>query len=171
MKRWLPYLGIAFGVALVVYAVFFGKNEEERIRQRLHQLEDSVAVDGAENPVLRAARLRKELGELVTHDVRIAIPELDGVDSGRNQLVELAAAAPQQFKSARIDLEALRIRLDDPKEHAVAVGDAKLAGTRQDGEREQSFRTVSLRLDKLNGEWRIVDVSVSPPKDPDTRKK
>ncbi len=169
MKRWLPYLGIAFGLALVVYSVFFGKNEEDRIRQRLHQLEEAVAVDGEENPVLRAARVRKELGEIFTQDVTLAIPELDASEGGRAALVDLATAAPQQYQRAHVDLDGLRIRLDEPKEHAVAVGDAKLSGARQDGQPEQDVRTVSLRLDKIDGEWRIVNVSVSTPRDPKSK--
>jgi hypothetical protein len=166
MKRWLPYVGIVFGLALVAYALFFRQTEEEIVRERLHELEDAVALSGpGENQVLRAARLRKSFADLFTQEVVVAIPELSGASTGRAELIELAAAAPLQYKSARIDLANLKITLDPTKTHAVAVGDAKLIGERVDGAREQDSRTVSLSFDKIGSVWRIVNVSASPPKE------
>ncbi len=161
LRRWLPLVAVAFGALLVLGAVFFGKTEEERVRQRLHQLEDAVAVDGSENPLLRAARLRKDFADLVAQNVAVAIPELGAGEGGRAHLVEVAAGAANEWRTARVDLGALTIRLDEAKEHAVCVGDAKLTATRAGGEPERDVRTVSLRLDKLDGQWRVVDVSVS----------
>ena len=44
MKRALPLLGIALGTALIVYALQFGKTEEERIGMRLQALAASLAA-------------------------------------------------------------------------------------------------------------------------------
>jgi hypothetical protein len=164
-RRWLPLAGVAVGATLVAYALFFGKTEEERIRQRLHQLEDAVAVDGAENPMLRAARLRKDFADLIAQNVTVAIPELGASEGGRAHLVEVAAGAAGQWRTARVDLGGLAIRIDETKDHAVCVGDAKLTATSGAGEPERDVRTVSLRLDKLEGQWRVVDISVSASKD------
>ena len=166
MKRWLPFLGIALGVALVVYALAFGKTDEERIRERLSELAASVEIkDRRESPALRGARLRKSFGEIFAKDVRLAIPELGTSDRGREPLVSLAVSAQGEFASVKLDLDALAIRLDETKEHALAVGVANLVGTREDGRRSRDARTASLRFDRVDGEWRIVDVSVSPAAD------
>ncbi len=166
MKRALPLLGIALGTALIVYALQFGKTEEERIGMRLQALAASLAVsDGRESPTIRGARLRKDFAELFAKDVSLAIPELGAVDQGRPALVELAMQAPTDYASIAVNLEKLRIRLDDSKEHAVAVGEAHLSGVRREGSRHEDSRTVSLRLDRHDGEWRIVNVSVSVSKD------
>jgi hypothetical protein len=166
MRRWLPYLGIALGVALVAYALFFVKSDEERIRERLVELAASVEVkDRREMPLIRAARVRKSFATLFSKDVRLAIPEVGTVDRGREPLVELAVSAQSEFSSVALDLDGLSIRLDESKEHGLAVGTAKLSGTREDGVVSRDTRTVSLRLDRQEDEWRIVDVSVSPASD------
>jgi hypothetical protein len=164
VKRWLPYLGLALGLALVAFSLFFGTSDEERIRGRLQELEDVVAMsDSRENVVFRATRIRKAFGEIFTKDAVFSVPELDTAESARARLIELAASVPHYFSTARLDLDGLQIRLDASKEHAVAIGDAKLLGTRTEGTREQDLRKTSIRLDKVSGEWRIVNVAVSPP--------
>jgi hypothetical protein len=172
MKRWLPYLGIALGTALVVYALFFAKTEEERIRARLDELESTVAVDDArETPLVRAARLRKSFAEIFAKDVSLAIPELGATDKGRAALADLALSAQEQLARIDLELDDLAIRLDESKERALAVGVAHLRGTQRDGTRTLDDRTVSLRLDRIEGQWRIVDVTVSPPKDDSAEEK
>ncbi|MBM4359413.1 MAG: nuclear transport factor 2 family protein [Deltaproteobacteria bacterium] len=166
MKRWLPYLGLALGVALVVYALFFVKTEEERLRERLDALEAAVAIDDArETPLVRDARLRKRFAEIFTKDVALAVPELGATDKGRTALADLAISAQHRLARTSLDLDDLAIRLDESKQHALAVGIAHLVGTEADGTLIRDDRTVSLRLDVIEGEWRIVDVSVSPPTD------
>ncbi|MBM4375068.1 MAG: hypothetical protein FJ095_08290 [Deltaproteobacteria bacterium] len=166
MRRWLPYLGIALGIALVAYALFFVRSDEERIRERLTELASSVEVkDRRETPMIRAARVRKSFATLFSKEVRLAVPELGTVDRGREPLVDLTVSAQSEFASVALDLDGLSIRLDESKEHGLAVGTAKLSGTREDGTLSRDTRTVSLRLDRQEDEWRIVDVSVSPPAD------
>ena len=164
MKRWLPFFGIALGASLVVYALFFAKTEQEQIRSRLQELSASVRrKDARESDAVRSARLRKDFGELFAKDVTLAVPELGSATQGRSALIEFAASAPQEFAELDLSLDALRVQLDESKEHAIAIGQAQLSATRREGTREKETRTVSLRLDKRNGEWRIVDVSVAGP--------
>ncbi len=162
MKRGLPFLGIALGAALIGHALFFSKTEEERVRLRLDELATSVGWKGtSESASLRGARLRKVFGLLFSKDVALAIPELGAVEQGRAALVELALATPEEFTSLEVDLGALRIHLDESKEHALAVGDAHLTGERRSGPRSTDDRAISIRLDRIEGEWIIVNIATA----------
>jgi hypothetical protein len=161
MKRWLPHIGIVLGVMLAVYALFFGSSDEDLIREQLERLEDAIAVsEGGQNVVVRAAHIRKEFSEIFIKDVSFEVPDLTTEESGRRALVALAASAPQLFRSAHVDLDSLAIGVDGPGLTAVAQGNATLTGTRQSGEPERDQRQVSLRFDKIDGNWLCVSLSV-----------
>src|SRR5690606_21189462 len=89
VKRWLPHFGIALGVAIAIYALFFAESAEDRIRSQLDALEEALVVTGTENPVLRAARIKKAFEALMLPEVHFEIPELAEGDTGRNELVRL----------------------------------------------------------------------------------
>jgi hypothetical protein len=162
MKRYLPHLGILLGVSIAVYALFFSQSEEDRIRELLEKLEEAVAVSPDDtNVVVRAARVRSLFGEIFDKDVRYQIPELEAVSRGRAELAGVAAKAPELWRSATVDLDGLAITVDQAAMGAVAVGPASLNATRHNGTVEIDTRTVSLTLEKVEGEWRVVHMSVS----------
>ena len=162
MKRWLPHIGIALGVAIAIYALFFGSSDEDLIRAQLERLEDAVAVsDGGGNLVVRAAHVKKEFAEIFVKEVTFEVPELTTEESGRRALVALGASAPRLFRTATVDLDDLSIDVDEPGLTALAQGSATLTATRHSGEPDRDQRTVSLRFDKIDGEWRCVSLSVS----------
>jgi hypothetical protein len=162
MKRWLPHIGIVLGIAIAVYALFFSSSDEDIIRDKLAQLEQAVRVSGGDtNVVIRAAKVRKEFSEIFETQVTIEIPELTSVTSGRTELVQLAASTPQLYRTASVDLGGLSVDVDQAGTSAVAYGEAVLTGTAQSGELRRDERTVSLRFDKIEGDWLIVQLSVS----------
>jgi phosphoribosylformylglycinamidine synthase len=167
LRRFLPHAGIVAGLALAGWALFGRTSEEDRIRAKLDELAEAVAVRGVEpNLVLRGARIRRAFGELFVQNVAIRVPELTSVDSGRAELVGLATQAVQLYEHASVDLSGLRIEIDAPKASAMAHGEASLSAVRHGGTREMDTRTVALRFDKLEGDWRIVSVSVSDKRTP-----
>ncbi len=163
MKRYLPHLGIALGVAIAVYALFFSESDEDRIRDVLDRLTDAIAVTPEDqNMVLRAAHIKGEFADIFTKEVSFAIPELNQAAGGKRvELVGLAAKAPQLWSDARVDLSGLSIRVDEAGLSAVAVGDAQLDAIRRGGQIERDTRKVSISLDKIDGDWRIVSLTVS----------
>lgn len=162
MKRWLPHIGIALGICIAVYALLLKSSDEELIRERLAQLEQAVKVSaGDTNVVIRGARIKKEFTEIFQKDVTIEIPELTEIRAGRAELVQLAASAPQLWQTATVDLDGLSVEVDQAGTSGVAYGDATLTATKHGGELHRDTRTVSLRFDKIDGEWQIVNVSVS----------
>ena len=163
MKRWLPHLGIALGLAIALYALFFAESAEDRVRAQLDAVAGAIAVKGEENPVLRAARVEKAFEGLVIREDRFEIPELTEGETGRNELVRLATVASQTYQSARVDLSGLRIDLDQSETTAMAHGEASLIGVRRTGEPVRDHRQVALRFDKVDDLWLIASISVSIP--------
>ena len=162
MKRWLPHIGIALGVLLAVYALFFSSSDEDLIREQLERLERAVEVtEGGQNIVIRAAHVKKEFAEIFVKEVTFEVPDLTTEESGRRALVGLAASAPRLFATASVDLDALSIDVDEQGLTAVAQGQATLTGTRLSGELTRDLRTVSLRFDKIDDAWLCVSLTVS----------
>ena len=65
MKRYLPHLGIVFGLALAIYALFLSESDEDKIRDLFERLEDTVAVSADDtNIVVRAAHIKGEFTEI-----------------------------------------------------------------------------------------------------------
>jgi len=163
-KRWLPHLGVVVGVCIAVYALFFSSGDEDLIRGKLDSLEEAIAVTPNEtNIVVRAARIKGAFAEILAKEVSYEIPELAGANrsSGRRALASLAANAPRLWNTASVDLGPLAIEVDDEGMSAVAFGEVTLTATRQSGQLERDNRTVSMRFDKIDGEWLIVSLSVS----------
>lgn len=167
MKKYLPHLGIALGVAIAIYAVFFSETDEEKIRALFDRLEDTVQVRTDDtNLVVRAAHIKGEFKEIFSKEITFDIPELSNMKTGRAELAGLAAKAPQMWRTATIDLDGLAIDLDEGGNGALATGDAVLDATRQDGRLERDTRKVSVSLEKIDGVWRIVGMTVSSKNDP-----
>jgi phosphoribosylformylglycinamidine synthase len=160
VRRWLPHLGIVVGVCIAVYALFFASNDEDEIRALLERLETAVAVRGQSNPVVRMAQINKEFKEIFIKEVSFQIPELTSKGAGRRDLAKLAAAAPRLYSSAEVDLDGLAIDVDDQGLSAVAQGEATLSGIKG-GQPSRDTREVALRLDKIDGDWRIVSAYAS----------
>lgn len=163
MRRYIPYVGIALGLAIAVYALFFAQSAEDAIRDQLDRLEEAVALEPGSQPVIRAARVKGAFKGLFVKDVTFDVPELDGSDQGRDELVSLAAAAPRLFQQAHVDLDGLAIDLAADEKSAIAVGEAVIMGAQHGQAVRRDTRTVSIRFDEVDGDWLIVSLSVSPP--------
>jgi phosphoribosylformylglycinamidine synthase len=162
MRRWLPHIGIVVGLSIAIYALLLSSSDEDRIREKLEQLEQAVEVTpGDTNVLVRTARVKKNLSEIFVKEVTFEIPELTTKSSGRDELVALAGTAPQLYRTAIVDLGSLAIEVDSAGVSAVAHGEATLTATRHAGGVERDTRTVSLRFDKIDGDWLIVSASVS----------
>ena len=162
MRRWLPHIGVAFGLSLAGYALFFGSTDEDKIRALLDDLEVAVQVNESEtNLIIRGSRIKKAFSTIFTKDITFQIPDLNSGGGKRKELVMLAAQAPRLYRTAVVDLDGLNIKIDQSASSATAFGDANLIGVRQGGQSERDQRTVSLRLDKIDGDWRIIRMDVS----------
>lgn len=168
MKRWLPLGLIAVGVVLAVVALLFSPSEEDRIRARLTQLEDAVRVDdGAHNPLVRHGRVRKEFAEIFTKEASARIVELDERLGSRDDLTAAATQAAVVYQTADVSFGDTDIQVDPAGMTAEVTATATVTGARHGQPVRRDEVPVALRLEKIEGDWKIISATVHPRRAPD----
>jgi hypothetical protein len=160
-RHFIAASAVVVGLGLVFYAVFSRQSEEEQIQEVLDRLELSVGVSSEpENPVFRLTRLNKEFEELFDDRVRVFIPELTSLRSGRKDLAGLAARAPTWFSTLEIDFTDVKIQAG--KINARVFTSAQLVASRAGRGLERDVRDVEFGFTKSDGSWKIDSVNVTP---------
>lgn len=160
MKRWALIVIGSVALALATWALFFRGSDEDAVREQLKKAADAVRVLEGENPVMRAARVRSELLEVLLADVAVNIPELTDVTKGRDPLIATAIGASQLWSTADVSLTFARVKVDG--DSAFADVTATLSAARHGGGTERDVRKCSFRLLKREGRFRISEVTVYP---------
>jgi len=167
MKRALAVGALIAGALLVLWALFAGDTDEEKIRTRLARLAAAVSVEGqGQNPVFRVAHLNQEFSELFTEDASVSLPELSEVRSGRQALAALAGRATRYVEALDVDFEDVAVEISAPKAAHVKAR-AKLDTVRLGGQRERDERRVSFRFVERGGAWLITSVRAEPKAEPE----
>ncbi|WP_437875359.1 nuclear transport factor 2 family protein [Sorangium sp. So ce513] len=168
MKRWLPLGLIAVGVVLAVVALLFSPSEEDRIRARLTQLEDAVRIDdGAHNPLVRHGRVRKEFAEIFTKEASARIVEIGNRLGSRDELTAAATQAAVVYQTADVSFGDTDIQVDPAGMTAEVTATATVSGARHGQPVRRDEVPVALRLEKVDGDWKIVSATVHPRRAPD----
>ncbi|WP_438015336.1 nuclear transport factor 2 family protein [Sorangium sp. So ce315] len=168
MKRWLPLGLIAVGVVLAVVALLFSPSEEDRIRARLTQLEDAVRVDdGAHNPLVRHGRVRKEFAEIFTKEASARIVEIGKRLGSRDDLTAAATQAAVVYQTADVSFGDTDIQVDPAGTTAEVTATATVTGARHGQPVRRDEVPVALRLEKVEGDWKIISATVHPRRAPD----
>jgi hypothetical protein len=164
-KRTIGIAIVIAAAAVALWAIFFRGSDEDRIRAVIVKAATAVRVVEGENPVLRAARVKGDLGETLDRDVAFTVPELnasgEGVGKGRDAAVAAALSAGGLWSSAEVSIAFSRVTVDPGGNTASAQTTVTLSAIRG-GQRERDVRQVSFELRKLDGEFRIVAVTVQP---------
>lgn len=167
MKRWLPLGLIAVGVVLAVVALLLSPSEEDRIRERLAQLEDAVRIDdGERNPLVRHGRVRKEFAEIFTKEASARIVEIDDRLSGRDDLTAAATQAAIVYQTADVRFDGTDIQVDPAGMTAEVTATATVTGARHGQPVRRDELPVALRMEKVEGDWKIVSATVHPRRAP-----
>lgn len=167
MKRWLPLGLIALGVVLAVVALVRSPSEEDRIRERLVQLEDAVRIDeGERNPLVRHGRVRKEFAEIFTPEVTARVDDLDARIRGRDELTAAATKAVVLYQSADVSFGDVEVQIDPAGTVAEVLATATVTGARHGQPPRRDERPVKLRFEKLDGDWKIIAATVEPRRAP-----
>jgi hypothetical protein len=160
VKRWLAIAAVGLGLAALLYALFARPTHEERIGRALDRLARVVSSDSEQqNPILRAARLRKEFSEIFSRDVSVNIPELASPLRGRDELAAIGARTTTAYQSVDVEFSKLDIRVDANETRAEVRAVATLTGSR--GALERDSRRVRFGFSHQAGEWLIDSVSVA----------
>jgi len=161
-------LGILVGVACAVVAVvviwmtFFKSSDEQAIQAVLARLAKAVMVKEGDTVISRNARLKSELADIVSDDVRVDVTELHMGVTGRARFVEDATKAGLMYSKATVEWTNTRIKLDEGG--SVAKVDATGLVTGDNGGQPRSDkRDVHFLLRKDDGKWRITTIDVAAP--------
>jgi hypothetical protein len=164
MTRNKALIGAALvAVAVAIYFVFLAGSDEEKVRAVVQRLAHAVEVRPDDtNALVRAARMKRALEDLVDEDVRLSVPEL-GARQGRQGLVELGAMASAAYSKVTIDPHDVAIKLDPSKTTAKVGGRVTASGTTGMGEDRRDERAFDLLMRKENGSWKVTSITVWPP--------
>ncbi len=164
MRLKLVVAAAALAAVIAGYFLFFGKSDEDQIRETLARLTRVVRVtedDG--NPLFKAAKVKDELEAILTDDVHVTIPELS-IRQGRQGMAETAMQAQLAFSSAEVELRALEITIEPQGGQAHVGADAILRGKARGGATRRDDRSVDFLLRKEDRRWKVRSVTVWTPK-------
>lgn len=150
----LPIVGVA------LYALR-PTDDEAAIRKVLDRFCAALHVDPAEsNPLARAGRVHGELNETVTENVLVDVPDFRQVTSGRRPLADLATSAGLAYSEADVALSSVTLRMAPSKKSCAVEATGTLTGKGGQGP-QREVRKVTLRVDLVDGKWRIASVAVN----------
>ena len=156
MKRWLVRLGLLAGLLALGFwgwGVLF-PGPEQVIRRRLDALARAATIAPNETPLARLYRAQK-LGEFFTPGVEVAV-EMRGYAphnlSGRDELVQAAAAARSAVGSLTVELMDVHVTLAADKQSALVNLTAKVNLL---GESAPQPQELKVNFKKVGSQWLI----------------
>jgi hypothetical protein len=161
-KRLLGVAAAVLGAAVLLYAIFAKKSDEELIREQLERLAEVVQVSTPnENPLFRGPRMSREFETLFVPAVRVDISELTSVRSGRQDLVGVATRAGSVYRSAEVSIHPESVDVLAGGTSAKVSGSATITGDRGSGP-QRDERRVTFGFTKTEDGWLIDSVVVTP---------
>jgi hypothetical protein len=159
-KRTVGIAIVVTAAIIAVWALFFRGSEEDKIRAAIVKAATAVKVISGENPVMRAARVKGELVEVLEKDVAYTVPDLpaEGVGKGRDPLIGAAISMASIYEEAEVTVLFSKVTIEPGGNGASAITTVTLSAQRG-GQRERDVRKVSFALRK-DGDWKISEVTV-----------
>jgi hypothetical protein len=158
---------IAIALGGLLYVVL-RPSDEARIKEQIAKLSALVRVtedDAQTNPIGRMAHVSDALGALVDRDVRVSVPDLPSLGSGRQPLVELITSEPHFLRTLDADFSHVQIKLDEPHTSAMVGLTARVKAKEIGGSQREDERAVDLRFAKQDGAWIVTTITVWAPGD------
>jgi hypothetical protein len=157
-------IGVIVAAALGLGSYFvFRPTDESRIRAALAKLTAAVQIkeaDAQANPIGRLAHLSGVFEALFEPDVRVNIPEVTPIQSGRTELVQMVVAAPRFVRTLEVDLGSVTVKLDEAAASAEVGAVADVKAVDRDGTARRDKRAVDFHFIKKDGDWVITTLSV-----------
>ncbi len=151
-------------LALAVGGYFlFRPTDESRIRDKVAKLAAAVRVTEADmqaNPIGRLAHVSGVFQTLFEPDVRVSVPGLPQLRSGREQLEQAMTAAPRFVRTFDVSIDVNSVKLDEGHTSAEVSGVAEATALDRNGDKRHDKRVVSLQFVKVDGEWLISTLDV-----------
>jgi hypothetical protein len=167
-RRVLALVGVVAGLALILYAVFGGRSDEELIRDQLRHLAQVVSFDKPGNVVTRGLTLENAFGELFVDSPRGEIPELGSPRNGRASLVELGLQSSSFARTLALSFTDVRVEIDAKRSDAEVTARANVRAVTREGEERYDERSVRFTFARTQDGWQIARFRVVPPDEEDT---
>jgi len=162
-------LGVALALVLGVGAyVALRPSDDSQIRGKLKQLAVAVRITEADmqaNPIGRLSHVIGALEPVLDRDVRVSVPELTTLASGRRELAELVTAAPRYVRTFDVEFDSVTVKIDDVGTSALVGVTAEVKALDRDDRSRNDRRAVDFRFAKQDGDWVITTLSVWPKSD------
>jgi hypothetical protein len=153
MKSPVARIALMLGIAALVTAlVMLIPTEEDRLKAVIRKARHALSSEDRPGGPLDGLARIGELSGCLTRDVVIQVDvfglgsgSLNGVDEVR----AAAAALPQQFPGLRIQVDEIRVVVDDP----VTGHGSFVATTTTDGGKSSGAQEFNVRFRKSEGRW------------------
>ncbi len=161
------YLALApILAAVLVYALFFRANDEDRIRQKLAALEVAMKSGASQSDAAaRPLRIQKAFASIFTPRVHADIPQVEAGDMPREELTALAASSADRVQGLDVAFSRVHLEIDaraqPPRADVDALATLTSAG-RGEVTQERNVYQVTLHFEKTKDEWRVTRVAAAP---------
>ena len=152
-KKPLPIAAAVLGVVIVAWFVFH-KNEDDRIRQRLHELAHVVSTTKEKQDTARLVHIAG-LQQFFTQGVTVEInPETRKI-TGRENLLKMAHLALMHEPSVTVVFKDISVFYDDGTPHAQVNTTVFVTGVQSQNARSVNAQELEMDWVKAEGEWVI----------------
>lgn len=141
------------GVVIVAWFVFH-KNEDDRIRQRLHELAHVVSTTKEKRDTARLVHIAG-LKQFFTQGVTVEINSETRKVKGRDNLLKMAHFALQQETGLTVAFKDISVSYNDGTPHAMVNTTVFVTGVRSQRARSVNAQELEMDFVKAEGEWVI----------------
>jgi hypothetical protein len=157
-------LVVAVGVTVALWP-----NDEQRIKEALDHLAESVHLDKDQNRLVFVAHARSALGKLLTDDVRMAVPELPSPVAGKGAVVDLVDRIPLALGALDVRFAGYEVKIDPGKTSAHVAATATIDAAEPSGTEHHDKRAMNFLVAKVEGSWRTSSITLWSHEDAPTR--
>ena len=153
VKNPVAIAAVVLGILVVIWLVY-PKNEEYRIRQRLHELADVVSSTQQQRDAARLIHIAG-LKQFFTKDVTVQLNGNIPRVKDRNTLLQIAHVALQQEPGLTVAFTDIAVTHDDGTQQARVNTTVVVTGVHSPRAKSVDAQELEMDLLKADGEWRI----------------
>lgn len=146
---------VVLGIVVVAWFFYsFQQSEEDRIRNRLHDLADVVSTMQHKRDAARLLHIA-ELQQFFTHNVTVQVKNDLPKVNGRDKLLKMAHIAYQQEPGLTVAFTDISVAHEDGTQQALVHTTVVVTGVHSDKARSVDAQELEMDFTKLDGEWLI----------------
>ena len=107
------------------------------------------------DPAARPHRIQQAFDRILLPRVEVEVPEVIEDVYGRDDMAGMVASEAGVLRELDVDVGKLRVEVDHDARRARVTGTATLTGTSLEGHRGSDVRDLTVRFEKVDGQWRI----------------